>query len=1102
MSEQKLTEAIRPNIATQLREALDTAITDSRCQVSYIQGRGGLGKTYLLRNMGQIGGIAKSGARLCAVIDMLNPETRKPLNLEIQLKEGLRRSEMPVDAALLQTCFAKYDELLRQYLDQDQFSPSPQDRQQAEQERRDAFVAAWNELSAKHPLIMRFDTLELLLGIGDLPDDVCIRRPEALVGVKSVIDWVTDVLPRLRCTLVVFSGRAPLNPVVEGGTPDAQSLDRADAEHNRIQRNELAMALHEAGVLEDDDFIIIQPLVDDADIALYLRHYNCVSPAHSLAFIRQITDGVPLLLTLYTESQRSFPVVLTVDLKHIDSRAQFERRLVDTVLNPLRYVLTPTRAATHELSPEEAARFREQFVLTCCLHILSYARRGLSAADLQQVLSVIDERIEFDARLAATLGASPLIRTFELWYRAEGGETLFYLHDEIWLMIDERRLPEELGFRDSILDELVRLSGQRVLKAFKANTPLRLLRGMADHVYYSVTQDITRGYRHYLVYLDHLLSQRNHEDALVLADTFWRMLNLRVVRYGEPTKIYRDMLSEAEHLSLATVRQYDRIHYSKLLRAQGYYKEAADEAERLYYELVTKQVLPVVLGIDAQVAGKPAISDLMMQGQLDEPQHISENPESWPVQLYLFTDLLLTWAHALTLAGETLGVVRAPRFHELVSLTLGDANRLDELLSSSRGRYAERLERDDDLLRLRRSYLLGLNHQLWGQYFWKRLEYEHAITQARVATAAFQSYQHAPILIMSELEPVVPMRYLNDHVVDDIALVLNNMAFLQAEVGNMEGALRRSTLIVEQYAHRVRPYYRALMLNTLIGILMRMGRFEAARTELIKAEAEARASDSGRAIGLVTLTRARIERWAMNRENRPREDVREYYLRAEQLLRAERDLRRETIHELVRFQRDLALSYRKQGEPQKCEDWLVRSLDNVENALKLLPTDESERAVERAGLLVTEISFLNNLGRHKEAWELLDRVEKDHMIHAMPLYGQVVAGKVALQRGFLFLTYKDLYNERAALERFAEALTRAYTFGVVYLDQLSLTRLIQAWVVEYIRPDILHKFVDDLRSDTFYLNVYNLTYQNQLLTSRRWDEAWERMIVGFNKFVQ
>ncbi|NTU79859.1 MAG: hypothetical protein HGA45_10725 [Chloroflexales bacterium] len=1099
---------IRAYLKNKVTDLLREAADDQRCRVLYFQGRGGLGKTYLLAKLNELPAVREFNAMTCEIEDMAYPETRKPLQLEQNLARKLRRSAQALNDPRIAEQFERYEALFDRYNTFDKHLADAKLRQQSDQARKQAFIDAWNTVSAHRLLIGRFDTMELLLG--DRPADALINQPEATVGMRAVIDWLTDVLPRLRHTLVIFAGRAPSRPsIIETGAP-YQDLDSAEADHNKLANNELVLRLNAIGLLQPSDFVIVQRLYSDADLLSYITYYGLDAPPHAIEYIRTITDGVPLLLTLYAESQRQDRLPFEVSLTEVGSRRAFEERLVDTVLNPLRYTTATSDPST-----------RPRLWLIYCLHILSYARRGLSCPDLDHVLRRVDPHAVLNAALLEDLRKLALVRQMPPLDAYEGENELLYLHDEIWLLIDESLIAEELGFKDLILHALEEQSRERVAAISQSRKPAGLLRAMCDHTHYALTLDITRGYRHYLVYMDHLFAQRNFEDALVLADVFWRMLELRVVRFGTNTPLYRELIAEAKHLSYEVVRRYDRIHYSKLLLALGNNAQAVREAEQLYAELVRRDSIPAPMPHlkDLDVLSTSADGRTLLLSELvlaeGAPLRRTFNPDdvhSWPSDLHLFADLLLTWAHALTLRGADPADLaddpnRPERIFKLLTDLLNDSAHVEHYLTQSRATFGLRLSRDDNLLRLRRTALLGRAYQIDGQRLRQRLEYDDALDRQRLANAAFQSYDRDAISLPEEsVKPVVAAIYLNDHIQDELALGLNSIAYLHAEIGLLDGAKRRTANVVERYSQKVRPYYRALMLNTRIEILMRADEFPAADALLAAAQDAAQESEVPRAQGLVALSRARIERWKMNQAHEPRPNVGDHYQAALSMLAAEASTYRDVLDEYARYLRDLAFWYEHDQQPdlQRRDETLLAAHNAMQEAIEKLPLDASQPLLS-AELKETLVSLLTARGRYAEAWSLLDTIEQNYMNSAMPLYGQLVAGKLVLQRAIILFVEpgRGDSDRRHALDLLAVALARVYVLGALHHEQRSFEHLAARLVSRHVSPALLTAFVADLNEERYLVSREGLTFQrDNRLTRRRWSEAWERMISYFSTLLE
>ena len=1107
-------ETISPEIKAQVEGLIRAARNEGqRCAVLYLQGRGGLGKTHLLNELPKFDVVRDANAYVCGVIDMTHPEMRKPLNIERNLFETVRRLVYRNNLPNADTIIEYYEAALQQY-EANIASPNNERRSTIEATRRAAFVQAWNAVSSVSLLVTRFDTMELLLRSEALKD-VMISRREATVGMRQVIDWFAAVLPQLKKTVFVFAGRAPtLPPKIEGAGP-RDDLDHPDALHHLLSANDLAFELNQANVLAPEHFRIMQRIQEDERLDSYLARYGLPIPPHSRARIRQITDGIPLLLTLYAKSQQPGELPFEVDLEDVSSRVAFEHRLVETVLNPQKYI------AANSDDPKP-------LWLTYCLHILSFARRGLSHHDLQTVLRKIEPDATLSEELLKRLSDLALVRRMPPLesYDPEADDKLLYLHDEIWLLIDESQLGDELGFERIILETLEEMNSERVNNVSQTQKPLGLLRAMCDHIHYAIAQDVSYGFRFYLVYMDYLFGHRVFEDALVLANVFWRLLELRVVRNGEETRIMRRRLAEDDQLSYEAVRRYDDLHYSKLLRSQSLNDRAIEEAENLYVTLVVSSkhvAAPFVEGLDIadqnDADGDGYILKFVRLGKVSSARSLSrEAVKDWPRDLHLFADLLLTWVQALTLRGArpksaVEDVARNAKLFELLELLLGDEATVERYLSTSRDGEPN-MRRDDNLLRLRRNFLLGQTYQLEAQWLRQRLEYEQALNRLRHSNKVLQTYSKDTLRIREdgeeEFSTILPATYLNEYVESMIAQNLNNTAFLSAELGLLTSALRRSADVIRNYSSRVRLYNSALMLNTHIEILMLADRYATADRWLAMAEQVARASEVPRAQGLVALSKARIARWKMNQAKQPHPDVEASYDVACKLLQNEGSLLRDALDERARYLRDLAFWYGRATPPDipNKNDSLERANKFMQQALENLAPDSAQPLL-LAELKETAVTLLTAQERYDEALALIDQIEKEVMSQAMPLAGQIVSGKLALQRAFVLLSDPTRTEEerRAGLERLAVALARVYAVGANHHEQRSFEYIADYLVHpqesrgSLVTPKLLEEFVGDLNADSYLVAHDELTYQTKNLTPRRWNEAWELTVTYFNELA-
>jgi tetratricopeptide (TPR) repeat protein len=1060
--------ALREHLQEYSRRILDEPI----CLIFYIQGRGGLGKTRFLTDYLDLAAVADTPIRVCRVIDLIDPANRKPVELQHKLIEGLKEgvSEHGLPADVVEAAFAHYRETLEVF--QRSLQHDRRYRDSAAVALNETFAEGWNALSARHPLVVRFDTLEWLFQ-QDVPRDALPRRDKTRTGVGVIREWTLQVLPKLKHTLVLLSSRPPLRTPLTA-TPEEQ-----------LAANPLAHGLHRQGLLTSEGFQLLQPLRDPADITRYLQIYG-VEPGQRNTYIQQITEGSPLLLSLYAECQRPDPPTLfQVPLDDVTTRQAFEQQITDTILNPLSYAV----AADEQVSDRDRRRAHEKLVLTFCLYILSYARRGIHAVDLRAILHQADPALVLTDSLLEELKTEVLVKTIPQWRPDGTTDELLFLHDEIWQLIDESGRPRDLGLQDLVLDALCRISRQQIEQVSQVEDPVELLRAMADHVTYTLTRDFGSGYRCYLVYLDHLLGQRNYDDALVLVDLFWWLLMLTVVRPSGPVLIYHDLLAESRQIDYQAVQRHDQLHYVKLLRAQGAYQEAMEEAAALYTQMTDVGVFPTLARLEelGQHLARPSESLGLA----------SADAALLPRDPYLFANLALTWASALILAASPPDYERqVDLLCDVVIALLRSPDSVELLLERTRDQLPA-LARDEDLLRLRRAYLLGLAYRTRGLLYRQRQDYDRAISDLNEAAQGYQAYANDPISLAETDQPIVAERYLNDSIRDDLALVKTSLATTFAENGYFAWALRISEALCHDSAHKVLPHQRALIFNTYALTYLRLGEYERAREQFKHASEAVQDTQIERAIGLISWTEAQLERRRMNHIRTPLPEAEVLYEHAAQLLAEERDSLRDVRQDQARFLRDLAYWYREQGDLVNQETTYARGIKLVEEAIEQLPTPP-QKAMQRADLLETKLAFLNNAQRFAEVRVIMDEVAP-LMELEMPLYGQVICGKLAIQRAFLCLSDETQQDHMQALREAAIGLARGYVFGPRHRDQATFEQLIRYWIGLQVPIERISEFVDQILQDPFFVRLEDLPYQRP--TQRRWAECWEASMIFFVQFL-
>ncbi len=529
-----------------------------KCFALYFEGGGGVGKTRLLELYPQVLQEAAppdqelfAQLRICRIVDFYRFESRSPSFIEQQLIEGLKQDDDPkpyhLPAADVERAFAPYLEEQERYRKEREVSNQQKNQQQISKLRQ-LFSTCWNSLSIQYPLVICFDTLETLATTIAAPSEALLNMDADLSGAGLVVNWIREVFPQLKHTLVLLSGR----PV----------------DDNRVEAE-----LRRTGILAEDKRYLDVFTTPDA-IREYLQSYNVEVPQDQLLFVEQITDGRPLLLTCYAETQRpamGLPPGLPSlrSLETVASRVGFEDWLIDTILDPLPFASRP--------------QLSRQATLIYCLHLLCFARRGLQRTDLQNLFDTLG--LQCDTEVIAHLDQVALVKTI--------GDT-FVLHDEIFVMIDQSKKAEELTLRPATLDYLCNISAERVRTIRDRKD---LLPAMADHMYYELTRSFKQGYRIYTVYLDRLLRERSINAALVLSDTFWSLWNYRLVRDGIREYPYQinytqEAMTDPDVITNQQIRYDEQVRKVKYLLASDRNAEARQQAQVLYKQFHNDGLLP------------------------------------------------------------------------------------------------------------------------------------------------------------------------------------------------------------------------------------------------------------------------------------------------------------------------------------------------------------------------------------------------------------------------------------------------------------------------------------------------------------------------------
>lgn len=548
-------EQIQTIVAT-LKQILDQPVDQAACYARILEADGGIGKTRLMQVLHDL--VQRylpdsvQQVRIGHIIDFDEYTSRSPRTIEQRLIDGLLKEKSDHDqwyrcsTEELDAAFEKYNSKRRTF--EMQYDRRDADKQRiAEEDLITAFVDGWNTLAAKYLLIMQFDTIERLFRLKPL-NDALINQPEASSGAELVIQWLKSVLPRLRRTFVLLSGRplrqheeAKLNKRIE-----EQVQPLLDATNLRGEKLML-------------ELIFLSPFPKESpDIEAYINAYIeqrkasdeevSVRPA-TLDEAFALTQGYPLFLSIYAETllppfppEPRFPA----SPKPLANKAAFEAYIIRAVLNTLAIDENATKT------------------LMQSLYILEYARRGLTREQL----------IEAFAAVGYTCEQTAFEQFQEIALIKTRGNT-FLLHDEIARLIDEGKFVSDQGIDTLLLGHLIEQSRKQVEAArdpSKRTDAVALLQAMANHVYYTLQGSVRAGYRLYLIYMDLLLgTEQRVDDALVLSDAFWEGVLLFAGRAKQEVNAYLD----SEHgLSYDEVVRDEQVRRVKLLMARSELQQA------------------------------------------------------------------------------------------------------------------------------------------------------------------------------------------------------------------------------------------------------------------------------------------------------------------------------------------------------------------------------------------------------------------------------------------------------------------------------------------------------------------------------------------------
>lgn len=950
------------------------------CRALYLEIGGGFGKTHFLNSidtfLGNHAPDLKRGALIGPRVDMADFESLIPTTIEETIIVNLRQQQLAAPPSAAERAYWKARENYFKGR-----TSSFITRTNLAKQRRRAFAACLNAFNQMGLLVLRFDTLERLFLTIDAPPQALVktrllsRSDEPVNGPDRFLHWLAEILPALDHTVVIFAGR-PLPIAVPH--PLITTLERIGVmseASDRVKLNKLSDLDDLNAFLEAMDI----PVVDEAS----LDSDAPVSPVarKDLPGIIELTDGSPLLLTAWVGLYKGWPD----QLLGVDSPTALSELIADLLFNPSREVPLETE---HGYSlPTDLA-----YVYA----ILYYTRRGITREDLAAILKkkgLFEADTDADAKIRVLLDEI----TKHAWViEVSRGKSqlqtqpLLLLHDELWRIADESQNPRRFGLAGA-LDDLAELCRGQLSKAWEAELDTETVRPLSDYLFYALWRDFDTGYRFYTVYVDRALRLRLVEEALMLAEIFWSV---------QQSPLFRDRLSEALFLNEASILREEAVRQLRLLRALDEQPDTIrDRAHTMYVSFAGQ---PLTGQDDLSAADREAFK-LTPNRPLFLHEH-SPRSSGPPVDPQLFVELALVLSWVLMLAPHIGDANRAEsllkRVIELLESEAALETTLKETYELTQSYDDERqVKRDDMLILLRRSALLGQAHLALGQLYHYEQRYHLSIKHAAFAEEAFERYQTAPIRVnfpdlnSDSGEPgrriddylrfhklrtaeggtqprPSPLSYFCDNIDPELAQARNNLAYAKARVGDFADAMYRVEALRQQVERpashgdgdhlSITPWQQVLLVNTRAQIMIDWGlndkRLKQARAYVDEAvqllfDQDGRPLVSvGRVTGLALLTRGQVEHaellcgWEQSVAHSPEAIDARSFRQAIDLLRQDRRGLIEAHYARVRFLRSMGMLAARLRENPRSNPALLKAIDSW--LARYLASQEGEQQLD------------------------------------------------------------------------------------------------------------------------------------------------------------
>ncbi len=499
------------------RKAIREAIEDDRTRILYLRGRGGIGKTRLLE---EVSAIAEESANKedCLwgdIIDLYDTANHSGDGLEAAIIRGLDPKEKR---------FANYRERRKEFVE-GRVSASPERLEELRKKKDEAFLADYNKLSKHKRPILCFDTLELIQYERDPVQSICgIEK----FGLEEVQSWLSDRASQMSNTMIILAGR-----------PEPKLYE--DLVRSQLVNPEDVYDLGGLSLGETKDYL--DTLASSAEPEVR-------------AAVQAIDDEGRELIHLYTEGR---PIMLSLVLitDWVVKRAPVFDEIITTPLEELKADDKKLAEAREWLEKEIAGvllAMDPDNPIALALCYAAWARKGLNAELLTRMSGL---SVEESTKVLDDLKGLAFVKT-------RPGTDLIFLHDEMYELMDEHILKDQVEERDQVSQKIIEYYDGEIKKMAPASDIRQNL--IVDRLYYQLLKDPKSGYEEYCWLDDEAIDGHEFNYDMRLRDEILRFFRhpvneKRAKMHGLPKD------SVDKDCAVRWVKRYiARLEYERALR--------------------------------------------------------------------------------------------------------------------------------------------------------------------------------------------------------------------------------------------------------------------------------------------------------------------------------------------------------------------------------------------------------------------------------------------------------------------------------------------------------------------------------------------------------